>query len=211
MLYLSSLAFRNEYLARHIFKNTHHQHQLVMSLFEDRGTSQTRSDFKVLWRRESRSGNSGFLIQSTVEPDLSWVKNEAMRSNLTLRTRPLDDVLEDFLSRELISYKIMTNPIRRQGNRRIPIRGRENILSWWQEKAVKIGLTLADNQTIVDVNNTEQVKKPSGHELVLNSSTIVGRALVDDPGLLRIAVENGIGHGKPYGFGLLSLAGVGHN
>lgn len=214
-MYMSSLAIRNTYPLRHILKDVHRQHQLTMSLFGDFDVKDPRLANNILWRVEESRNRTGFIIQSDVEPNLANVTSDSTRSNLELRTHDFGPRLEELLSREAVSYKIVANPARRlrETGRRTPILNPDAIEEWWTRRMEEIGLRTIGSDLMIDVEDTRKGARPRGNGLVsriiLNTAVIVGRASVEDALLLRQAVHGGVGREKSYGYGMLSLAAAG--
>ncbi|MGV9290950.1 type I-E CRISPR-associated protein Cas6/Cse3/CasE [Streptomyces sp. NPDC003719] len=111
-----------------------------------------------------------------------------------------------------VRYRIVLNPAKRE---RLPLeqkgkRGRIVPLSgteadqWWLRRATEAGLDVH----VLTPTNMEPAR-PRGHNASPMRHSLIrydGTATVTDPDALHNAVIHGIGRGKPYGAGLLSLA-----
>lgn len=79
---------------------------------------------------------------------------------------------------------------------------------WWRERAERHGLDLVDVTSTGAVPALDQGK--SGKRGVrIHVTRFDGYAVVRDPDALREAVRNGVGRGKSFGCGMLSLAPAG--
>jgi CRISPR system Cascade subunit CasE len=113
-----------------------------------------------------------------------------------------------------VRYRITVSPVRRERlpldrkgerGRVLPLHGPEAD-EWWTRKAAGAGLHLL---TAVPASAPKAISRPKDPRFVKH--TLVrydGTATVTDPDALAHAVLSGIGRGKSYGAGLLTLAPV---
>jgi len=78
-------------------------------------------------------------------------------------------------------------------------------VQWWQNQASQAGLKL-DTIHATHLDAATGTKGPDKQRIHNARTRFEGTALISDPVLLRQRVEEGIGRGKAYGCGLLSLA-----
>lgn len=179
-------------------------HQFIMSLFPDEIDGNPRSKLNVLWRREvSSRGVLQYLVQSDQTPSLEHVRS-SLKDSLTLEARDIEDLYASLLSDESFSYKVRVNPVVSQGHKRFPVRGQEDIASWWEQRLNRLGAQTVDDALLVDVEplgRGVRQQKP----LVVNSATIVGRATTSNPNLFLSTVREGLGKSRSYGYGLILL------
>jgi CRISPR system Cascade subunit CasE len=104
----------------------------------------------------------------------------------------------------------------RKIRRRVEIRTDEDKIAWLKRKGEEAGFRLANVQLKEDVSNVASVEQgkisfsKSGNSslLTFGSVTFEGVLEVTDADKFRESLVQGIGTGKAYGFGLLSIAPV---
>ncbi|WP_261717544.1 type I-E CRISPR-associated protein Cas6/Cse3/CasE [Streptomyces sp. FZ201] len=200
---------------------THHGslHRRVMSLFPDGVAEQARAHFGILFRVEDTPRGSHLLMQSNQPPDPRRLPAQYG----TLTTRPLADLLDALEPGLTLHFRCTASPVRKPGHTTrahynlpavVPLNGAAAD-DWWQRQADNAGLkVLTLHSRPVDAARDWQY--PTGTapaDRARNSNRIHhhrvrfdGTAAVIDPDLLRTAIRNGIGRGKAYGCGLLSIA-----
>ncbi|MFF3208336.1 type I-E CRISPR-associated protein Cas6/Cse3/CasE [Streptomyces sp. NPDC002962] len=182
-------------------------HRTVMRMVPDNLGDSPRLQAGLLYRLEETDTSSTLLVQAAqLDPELlpagyghAEIKN----------TAPMFSALRKGLA---VRYRIVLNPAKRE---RLPLdqknkRGRVVPLSgadadqWWLRRAADAGLHLhvLTPTNLPPIRPQGQQAPPMRHSLLRYDGT----ATVTDPDALVQAVLNGIGRGKPYGAGLLSLA-----
>lgn len=189
-------------------------HRLVMSAFPQAGAGEdARQAFGVLYRLEiaEQSGVPLLLVQSAVRPD--WTPLDL------LLVRPPDPQLKDVAPAydaiapgSVLRFRLRANPTRRVNasqtgdplaGKRVNLRTDEQRLAWIERKLGEVGCTLG-SCTMQDAA-TRQGRR-GGQRISHGAVVYDGLLHVNDAGALRAAIREGIGAGKAYGFGLLSLA-----
>ncbi|MEU9446611.1 type I-E CRISPR-associated protein Cas6/Cse3/CasE [Streptomyces sp. NPDC048304] len=182
-------------------------HRTVMRLAPDNLGDSPRHTAGLLYRVDETTTASTLLIQgSTLDPSrLPADYGHADVKDLT----PMFAALRKGLP---VRYRIVLNPVKRQ---RLPLehkgqRGRIIPLSgpdadqWWIQRAADAGLHLH----VLTPTNLAAARPRSADAPPMRHSLIRydGTATITDPDALTQAVLTGIGRGKSYGAGLLSLA-----
>ncbi|MEU6534574.1 type I-E CRISPR-associated protein Cas6/Cse3/CasE [Streptomyces sp. NPDC047000] len=208
-------------LAQQELSGTHSTslHRRVMSLFPDGVEDQARTHFGVLFRIEDTTRGSHLLLQSNQPPDPTRLPD----NYAALTTRPLDDLLTALQPGRTLHFRCAASPVRKPGATTralynlpavVPLRGTAAD-EWWQRQADAAGLkTLTlTSQPLDTVRDRTRPTNPRTQSDAKNANTIRhhrvrfdGTATVIDPDLLRTALHHGIGRGKAYGCGLLSIA-----
>ncbi|MER6721420.1 MULTISPECIES: type I-E CRISPR-associated protein Cas6/Cse3/CasE [Streptomyces] len=182
-------------------------HRTVMRMVPDDLGESPRSQAGLLYRLDETDTTSTLLVQANrLDPArLPAGYGQADLKNLT----PMFTALRKGLA---VRYRIVLNPAKRE---RLPLetkgkRGRILPLSgadadqWWLRRAADAGLQVH----VLTPTNMPPIRPrrhdPDGmrHSLIRYDGT----AIITDPDALHEAVLAGIGRGKPYGAGLLSLA-----
>lgn len=116
------------------------------------------------------------------------------------------DVPEDFLNQEFYGFQVQMNPVKcdNETKKKIAIRGKENLIKWFLEKSSSFGFEIIEDSLSVSDTNVLKFSK-KGKNVVLGKALFTGRLKVTDKELFRKSVEEGIGKGKAFGFGLLQV------
>ncbi|WP_405634302.1 type I-E CRISPR-associated protein Cas6/Cse3/CasE [Streptomyces sp. NBC_00056] len=194
-------------------------HRRVMSLFPDGIEEQARAHYGVLFRVEDTPRGTHLLLQSNQPPDASRLP-DGYGQLTTHSLAPLLDALEPGLT---LHYRCTASPVRKPGATTRALYDLPPVVAlkgaaadeWWQRQADAAGLKPLTLQSqpldaVQDRQHPAGQNEGRGRE---NSRRIRhtrvrfdGTATVIDPEQLRAALRNGIGRGKAYGCGMLSIA-----
>jgi len=225
MLYLSQLIVDGRCReARHDLGDCHALHQRVLMGFPDvAGSVAARERFGVLYRSEPMDGGARILVQSRDRPDWSRLPAGYLRGP-ALGPKRVDETYERIAVGQELVFRLRANPTRRIAERnttqaarwrgkRVDVRGEHEQVAWLRRKGEAAGFVLlevrakggvADTRTL---GTAERVRgRSDDHQLTFRSVVFEGRLRVTDAGQFRDALETGIGSGKSFGFGLLSIA-----
>jgi CRISPR system Cascade subunit CasE len=227
-LYLSllRLALRNRDVQRDL-SDCHAMHRRLMRAFPDiGGPGDARNQFGLLYRAETTSGSVSLLVQSAAQPDWSRLPGGYLRESATAAKR-VDALYAGIAEGQRLLFRLRANPTKRISDRdtsqdahwrgkRVELGREDDQLKWLARKAQQSGFALLavraqpDHPPVADVRATGMgdrvISKP--HHLTFASVTFEGRLRVTDPDVFRQALWQGIGSGKAFGFGLLSIAPV---
>ncbi|AQS65598.1 type I-E CRISPR-associated protein Cas6/Cse3/CasE [Streptomyces pactum] len=182
-------------------------HRRISALFPDQAGTSPRTAHNVLYRLEREPTGAKLLIQST---GITINRNALPASYTTadIDYRELNPLLDWATPGRIIRYRIDANPLKtefvpgRRG-RRVPLTG-EAALTWWERKAAHAGLT---PQLILDTPQPPVLATRGDKKRArLNVTRFDGIATITDTHALRQAITTGIGQGRAYGLGLLSIA-----
>lgn len=198
---------------RHDLADRQELHKTTMRLLRDPAGPAPRAAGGLLYRLEPGI-EAVLLVQTTHPPHLEGLPagyGTAVTHDLTFMFHALNPGLA-------VRYRITTAPTattpslhepahqpdeRRPGTK-YPLTG-PAATAWWQRKATAAGLDLRSEPTAHPMPFPLAHTRPNPgpyHRLI----QFDGTATVTDPNALAAAVRTGIGRGKPYGAGLLSLA-----
>jgi CRISPR system Cascade subunit CasE len=166
-------------------------------------------DARLLWRLDTFRNGLRLLVQTPQEPDLGDLPDNYG----TTRTHVLDRHLERLAQGQQVRYRLAANAVRWATDEvtglplknRIPCKG-EEIPHWFHRRVPDHGLapdTLTAFQ-LPPVTGTRE-NKPG---LRLALTRYDGIATITNPDALRTALLNGIGRGRAFGAGLLTVAPV---
>jgi CRISPR system Cascade subunit CasE len=184
-------------------------HHRVMQLFPDTTAEQARAALGVLFRVEDGPQGPHVLVQSRTRPD-----SNALPSGYgTTATKPLTSLLEALRAGRPVRYRIAASAVRKPGKTTrslynlkpvIPLSGAAAD-DWWLRQAHQSGLTISTvHSTPLDAARGE--RSQDKHRICHARTRFDGTATINDPALLQRRLMEGIGRGKAYGCGLLTLA-----
>lgn len=182
-------------------------HRTVMRMVPDGLGDAPRHKAGLLYRLDETDTFSTLLVQAA---SLDTARLPAGYGQADVKSlAPMFTALRKGLG---IRYRIVVNPAKRE---RLPMeekgkRGRIVPLAgtdadqWWLRRAAEVGLDLH----ILNPTSMEPVRSRGQNTPGMRHSLLRydGTASVTDPDALRDHLVRGIGRGKPYGAGLLSLA-----
>ena len=174
--------------------------------------------------RSSLAAGLVLLVQSPVEP--SWTSlppgfllglddglaNPAVKS--------MGDLLAVLCERMQLAFRLRANATRRidtktqadgkrRHGKRVPVRGEEGRLAWLLRQGAANGFELQRTENgqydIVTREEPRSIGVRQGKRITFSGVRYDGTLTITDALRFRGAVEAGIGPGKAYGFGLLSL------
>ncbi|MFH8717333.1 type I-E CRISPR-associated protein Cas6/Cse3/CasE [Streptomyces zaomyceticus] len=189
-------------------------HHRLMALFPPDAGPDPRARFNVLFRTEDTPHGLHLLMQSTHQPDLSRLPENYGTS----LSRPLDALLDALRPGLTVRYRCIANAVRRPGHTTrahynlpavVPLHGAAAD-TWWERQAQAAGLTPHTiESTSLDAAGGRHGERgtTATRALVRHARTrFDGTATIQDPELLRTKITEGIGRGKAYGCGLLTIA-----
>jgi len=192
--------------------NPYEMHRSLMRAFAD---DLKEGDERVLFRLEQgRNGTLTLLVQSWTLPDWSCLALPEFRGYLLPVGEPNPAVKSfnlDLVQGQVLAFRLRANPTARRTfddkKRRVGIYDEEEQFAWLKRKGDLGGFRVVSVRTLdrQDVGGTIKGDKKT-HTLKLAAVQFDGLLEVTDPERLRQTVRKGIGSGKGFGFGLLSLA-----
>jgi CRISPR system Cascade subunit CasE len=188
-------------------------HRRLMSLFPDGIGDQARAQLGVLFRTEDTPTGTHILLQSAHEPDTTRLPTDYG----TVVTRPLDSLLDALRPGLTIRYRCVASAIRKPGATTRTLYGLPSVVAltgaaadqWWIRQTETAGLKPLDlhSHPMDAVRGQRGTQGPAAEQRIRHTRTrFDGTAAILDPDLLRTKITEGIGRGKSYGCGLLSIA-----
>jgi CRISPR system Cascade subunit CasE len=166
------------------------------------------SDRGFLFRVEP-SAPTRLLVQSASLP--AW-QDAFANAAFLLRGPPRVKECDPAFARGLrLRFRLRANPtVRRkvpdrEEGIRVGVVGEDRQRAWLEAQAAKAGFTF-EAVDITDEGPITARKPDGGHRMTFRSVRFDGVLVVTDPDHLKAALAAGIGSGKAFGFGLLSLA-----
>lgn len=210
--------------------DVHQMHRTIMSAFPQvKEQGGARADLAVLHRLDidQRGSNVTLLVQSDKEPDWSCLPEgyllnlDSERQNPA--TKAISDALVGLRKGQVLRFRLRANPTKkvdtksgpdgqRRNGRRVDLRTETQQIDWLSRRADRAGIRLVpvypgNNAPAVRVGASEKLRGRTTNRLVTLAGVLFDGLLeVTEPDSLRLAIREGIGPGKAFGCGLLSLA-----
>lgn len=234
-MYLSRLILnpRNKQVRRD-FSNVHDMHRTILSAFPNVEThGNAREVHGVLFRHEP-AGHAGLeivLVQSRTKPVWNSLTTGylARTTGGTLNPSmkevgPLFDSLSPGMT---LGFRLRANSTRkiltksgaggeRRNGKRVELRGEDQLFAWLVRKGELHGFSLpkfdgTDGQSSVRIRyepklkGTQRMREESARTITVTAVLFEGLLQVTDVERFKSALVSGIGPGKAYGCGLLSI------
>lgn len=205
-MYLSRIALNMErYETMGALQQTERIHAMIAACFSQ--------DEKKLWRIDSLKGKFWLLLLSETPPISDAISEQIGFPGTTWETKDYTPLMERIKDNSVWHFRLTANP-----TQSIPVqggRGKVKAISvvpkqreWLQRQGEKHGFQVQDDQFDVVANEWKQFKHRH-EEITLLSTTFEGYLTVTDPQLFCEALTKGIGRGKAYGMGLLTVVSHG--
>ena len=219
-MYLSQLTLndRNPQVRRHL-SNIHDLHRGIMLAFPDEQREQARADWNVLFRLEPDSNI--LLVQSAIAPDWGRLPNEYL---IDRHSKSFTPEASQFPIDRLFQFRLKANPSKRNKETRktMGLYFQPDQVVWLQNQGKRHGFSVESIDTIPSPNlwGTKDksktvvddppapLSKKDQHHIKVHTVLFQGILKIQDPSLLVSAIQQGIGRGKSYGCGLLSLSNI---
>ncbi|MFF2508680.1 type I-E CRISPR-associated protein Cas6/Cse3/CasE [Streptomyces sp. NPDC058067] len=183
-------------------------HHRVMLLFPDGLGAGAREKTGALFRLDESPHGFSIIVQSGVAPDLSRLNKEYGLA----QSKYLTPLLSQLTTGTTVHYRLTANATRKLGQNTtagrpgqiVPLHGAE-AEAWWERQTHAAGLSL------LSVHSTRlsdaRGERASDKRAITHARTrFDGAATVTDVDALTQRLAAGIGRGKSYGCGLLSIA-----
>lgn len=202
---------------RKLLANPQAMHAAVLSCFPPDIDS---DDARVLWRLDQAEGAFTLYVTGPEAPDLRVILEQAgwpTRPGQSTDYRPFLDRLR---AGQLWRFRLSANPVksvpagRGERGRVVPHVTRSQQLSWLEQRAVEHGFELlrtgeSTDQVQATVTRSEDLRFRRGNSsrpVSLRRAQFDGALTVTNAETLRKTLLLGIGRGRAYGCGLLTLA-----
>ncbi|MDY6916491.1 MAG: type I-E CRISPR-associated protein Cas6/Cse3/CasE [Chloroflexota bacterium] len=206
-MYLSRLKLDPlKHCTRHLRLSPYVLHQAVFRAFPDESDG---GPGRVLYRVDTdRRGNTSLLVQSEKKPD--WDK-ASMLQECFIEPAEWRPYAPRCRKGQDLYFRLRANPAvkkqaeGRKNGYRLGLLREEDQLKWFQRKAQEGGFTLLNCQIMPEgIVHGEEGRRDG--KLRHYAVRFEGVLRVVDPNTFLVTIGNGIGPGKGFGFGLLSVA-----
>lgn len=210
-MYLSQLTLNPHCCeALKLMNDAYFAHQTVMRGFPDDLPEAER----VLWRIDEgrRNHEPCLLVQSLVtKPDWTALRGYGNGRPLLLAC-PGNPAVKEISGLSLcrgqnVRFRLVGNPTARRDSRRVPLYDSEDQLAWLERVLARKGFEpLRMRLTRSETVRVRIPRRQSTHQVPLLAVQFDGLLRVVDEAKALAAVRHGVGQGKAFGLGLLSLA-----
>lgn len=179
--------------------NSYELHRTLLRAFEEPVTA------RPLWRCDlGRDKLPEILVQSRIEP--RWDRLLEREPQYFIEP-PCHKPFAPPLQRGMrLAFRLRANAsVKRMGKRR-GLSTREEQFAWLRRQGERCGFVVFD---VVLEDERLAMARKAEHRIQLGSAAYEGVLGIWDVEPFRLALENGIGHAKGLGFGLLSIAPAG--
>ena len=184
-------------------------HNWVEESFPDEAKSGKRS--RKLWRIDQVAGNPYLLVLSKGRPDIQRLGRYGVTN--TAQTKDYNLLLNQLQTGDRLRFRLVLNPVislsqgKASGRRGrvIPLVTADQQLDFLKQRAGKHGFSLDDDEVMVTERNFEILKRPKQKPLKICKAAYGGFLTIEDLGLFKAVLVNGLGKKKAYGFGLLTV------
>jgi CRISPR system Cascade subunit CasE len=190
-------------------------HRTVMALFpQDGGIAHARARYKILHRLEVEAECIILYLQSEVEPSFERLQpGYAVTAPACKKVSGAYAGIQDGMG---LRFRLRANPTRKvdtksgpdgskRNGRRAPLTTEEQLLAWLDRKGHSGGFRIRTVDISTGGAQARVVGEKTGSELSFLAVMFEGRLIVTDAQAFRETLGRGIGSGKAYGFGLLSV------
>lgn len=217
------------------YRNCQNLHKFVMKGFPnvEGEKSEVRKKFGVLHRLEtdSRHGTITLLVQSAFKPVWNFASDEL----LEFSQKEIGQIYSILPDGTELMFRLRANPTKRIGKnyqfpkaemreefdkkfkdkeirRRVAVYSEKEQIEWLQRKGEQHGFCITSvkvNSDVANVSTTSNGKMFGEHDkgkLTFNAVVFDGNLKITDAEKFKQTLVEGIGQGKAYGFGLLSIA-----
>lgn len=171
---------------------------------------------RTLWRIDQAGHSATLYVVSPGAPDLTAVVEEAgWPQGDTWRSADYQPFLERLVKGQEWGFRLRANPVHsvRTAERQSSTKPTAHVstghqLAWLLARADRIGVSFGpqESPSAQVVGRTMLAFKKATGTVTLSQVDYAGLLRVEDPKALHAALINGIGRGKAYGLGLLTLA-----
>lgn len=210
--------------AQKLMGNPQAMHAAVMAAFAPGTFENSSTEGRVLWRLDSRHPEHTLYVVSPEEPDLQHVVEQAGWVTSPADMTDYSRFLNQLRMGQEWRFRLRANPVRsvkQEGGSRgkvLPHVTPAQQLDWLKHRSEKLGFELASRSAKEETEALEVAVTGRGdrrfrrrtegrkvNTVTLRQAQFDGMLAVTDVAAFRDALVNGVGRGKAYGCGLLTL------
>lgn len=203
-MYLSKITLNpNSYRTQKELANPYQLHRTIMRAFSD-NLKDLKREGRILFRIERKRNQNlpQVLIQSTLCPNWDFILNDEY-----LVKNPLFKQFKypKFSKGNKYWFRLFANPTKKIEGKRVGMYNEEKQYEWLKRKFELEGCTIIHANITRKEEVTARVNKKS-KQMTFYGVQFEGVLQIIDPKKFKNILKNGVGSGKAFGFGLLSIA-----
>lgn len=209
-MYLSRLVLneRNSAVQQDL-SNAHNLHRRIMQAFPDEQRDRPRADWNVLFRQEPDS--EIVLVQSAIEPNWTHLPSGYLsdRTEQSMQVKPFEPQAGCLQPGTPLQFRLKANPSKRdkQTHKLIGLFHLSDQLAWLERQAAQRGFKLLHVDAI-PTSGVFGVKAKGTAPVQIFTVLFQGVLEITDSALFIATIHQGVGRGRSYGCGLLSIARI---
>ena len=169
---------------------------------------------RVLWRLDELKGETYLLLLSTSKPDFARLAAQIGKPGNSGEIRDYEPLLKRTVADTTWRFRLKANPVmsvpgklnHRGKIKAITIAAHQR--SWLERQGKNHGFTVVPDQFDV-VRSEWHIFRNKGRTISLLGVTFEGVLTITDTELFQKAMKEGIGRGKAYGMGMLTVVSYG--
>jgi len=171
-------------------------------------TATHRGSGRNLWRIDAFQKGYCLLILTTEAPDLTSMQGQFGFPGQSPLTKEYDHFLQKIEQGQQWQFRIKINPVVNHLGDRIPVKNCD-LNEWFIEKAEKNGFSVNESAfSLIELRDYSFTKNNIKEAVQFKTATFNGTLVISDKEKILLALQNGIGHEKAFGCGLLTLARI---
>jgi CRISPR system Cascade subunit CasE len=204
-MYLSKLVLNErDHKVYADLSNAHNLHRTIMQAFPDKDRDNPRADWNVLFRQEPDTNI--ILVQSTFAEAPDWSQLPAgYLSNCD--SKPFNLQAEQLGPDRIFQFRLKANPSKRnkETGKIMGLFYEPDQITWLERQAERHGFVLK-GVNVIPTPNVFGKKAKGSSPIKIFTVLYQGILQVKEPALVFETICQGVGRGRSYGCGLLSLA-----
>ena len=211
-LYLTHLILNpRSNLVRRDLADTQQMHRTIMSMFPQTSEREDpRAQFGVLYRvgDQNSAGNVELLLQSLIAPQTESLPDGYL--SRPVETREVGTIYEEIQVGNAFRFRLDANPTKslaageHERGRRIPITIEAEQLNWFSSHAAGWGFEIVEARVSRAQSIVGRLKDAASRKLMLTQ--FEGIIRVTDVDAFETSIALGLGRGRAFGLGLLTIA-----
>ena len=161
---------------------------------------------RILWSLDTSQRDPVIYVLSPDEPSTEHIVERYGRVNdrKGIITKNYDVLLDALEIGKVFRMKAVLNPTITVAKKRVPIVGYENLCHWLENRSEINGFKIVSS---IDISNEKVMDiRKKDTRITLNTATFEANIEITDENLFRNVLINGLGRGKAYGLGFVTVS-----
>lgn len=196
--------------ARMMLSDPQKLHAAVMRAFSEQTLEETNQHGRPLWRLDESGRDPVLYITSPAKPDLQHIVEQIGRANDTNGSiiKDYSTIVNSIENKKQYRFKLKANPTSTVNNKIVSHITDHFLREWLLKKSTNNGFYVENSNFKITAKGEMSFKHDVGKRITLSHATYEGLLQVNDIDEFQRSVRFGVGKGKAYGLGMLSLGKV---